>query len=141
MCSSKNTDTHSNGHVAVTSSDVEGEKKNRKADMKASLTKATNLSRSGSVKNLVHKFSPKNSGQIAPDVSPSQHGQNAAEKAKESEVPALTVTPPSGESKHASNGPNTHSNSGRVSVCVQPAALDRTICGYAACENCMILHA
>ncbi|XP_058271933.1 cingulin-like protein 1 isoform X2 [Hemibagrus wyckioides] len=111
--SPKNTDILSNGHVDVTSNHVEDEKKNWRASVKASLMKATNLTRSGSVKTLIHKFSvSESSEQITPNVSPSpQQGKDGTGNASESKIPTVTVTSPSGESK---NGPNTHSHSGRL---------------------------
>ncbi|KAI5612881.1 hypothetical protein C0J50_4613 [Silurus asotus] len=108
MSSSKNTAVHSNGLDAVTTNNMEDEKKNCRENMKASSKKATSLTRSGSVKVLIHKFSTsESSGQMSPSVSPSQQRKNA----KESDLPAVTVTSPSGQSNNVSNGPNTHSYS------------------------------
>ncbi|KAI5091404.1 hypothetical protein C0J45_18610, partial [Silurus meridionalis] len=108
MCSSKNTAVHSNGLDAVTTNNMEDEKKNCRENMKASSMKTTCLTRSGSVKVLIHKFSAsESSGQMSPSVSPSQQRKNA----KESDLPAVTVTSPSGQSNNVSNGPNTHSYS------------------------------
>ncbi|MCJ8741103.1 hypothetical protein PDJAM_G00066920 [Pangasius djambal] len=113
MCSLKNTAILSNGHVAVTTNNMEDEKKNWRANMKASLMHVTNLTRSGSVKNLIHKFSTsESSGHITPNVSPPEQRKDGTGNAKESDIPAVTVTPPSGESKNVSNGPKTHSHSG-----------------------------
>ncbi|XP_060791566.1 cingulin-like protein 1 isoform X2 [Neoarius graeffei] len=115
MCSLTNTAILSNGHVAITTNNLEDKKKNSRANMKASLTKVTSLSRSGSVKNLIHKFSvSESSDQITPNVSPSQQQNDGTGNAKESEIPAVTVTPPSGKSKNVSNGPNVHSDSGQL---------------------------
>ncbi|KAF5896879.1 cingulin-like protein 1 isoform X3, partial [Clarias magur] len=110
--SSKSTAALSNGHVR--SDAVEG-KKDWKANMRASLMKVPNLTRSGSVKKLIHQFSgPESSGQIlcVSDVSPSQQGKDGTRNAKEAEIPAVTVTSPSGGSKNAPNGPNTHAHAG-----------------------------
>lgn len=118
LCSSKNNAILSNGHDTATTNNKEEEKKNWRANMKASLMKATNLSRSGSVKILIHKFSASDSsGQITPNVSPSQQGKDGTGSEKDSEIPAVTVTPPSGESKNIFSGPSTHSHSEGVSVC------------------------
>ncbi|KAF4077031.1 hypothetical protein AMELA_G00203440 [Ameiurus melas] len=116
VCSSNNTDTLSNGHVAVATGNVEDEeKKNWRANIRASLMKAPNLTRSGSVKTLIHKFSVSESGpQVTPNASPSEREKDGTGNANERELPAVTVTPPSGESKNISTSPNTHSHSDRV---------------------------
>lgn len=112
LTSPKNTDILTNGH-----DNVEDEKKSWRDNMKVSMTKATNLTRSGSVKILIHKFSvSESSGQNTPSVSPSHQGKDGTGHATESEVPTVMVTPPSGESKNVTNGPNTHSPTDRVSV-------------------------
>lgn len=129
MCSLTNTAILSNGHVAITTNNLEDKKKNSRANMKASLTKVTSLSRSGSVKNLIHKFSvSESSDQITPNVSPSQQQKDGTGNAKESEIPAVTVTPPSGKSKNVSNGPNVHSDSGQVSVCAVCSTRPDNLC-------------
>lgn len=136
--SPKNTDILSNGHVNVTSNNTEDEKKNWRASVKASLMKATNLTRSGSVKTLIHKFSvSESSEQITPNISPSsQQGKDGTGNATESRIPTVTVTSPSGESK---NGPITHSHSGRVSVCAVCHTRPDDLC-YATRKNRITSH-
>ncbi|XP_026988443.1 uncharacterized protein LOC113633958 isoform X2 [Tachysurus fulvidraco] len=125
LSSSKNTAILSNGHVNVASDNLEDEKKNWRASMRASLMKATSLTRSGSVKKLIHKFSvSESSEQDTTNVSPLQQRKDGTGDATESETPTVTVTSPSGESKNVSNGPNTHSHSGQFNQENGPTSLE-----------------
>ncbi|KAI4883037.1 hypothetical protein NFI96_029471 [Prochilodus magdalenae] len=94
---------------------MQAEEKYRKANTKTSLAKGTNLSRSGSVKDLIHKFSVSDTeGLTTPNGSPTlgdRRGHDAvrakdgAESVRESEspVPAVTITPPIGGSGMSGN--------------------------------------
>ncbi|TSK72055.1 Cingulin-like protein 1 [Bagarius yarrelli] len=125
LCSSENTDILSNGHANVTANNTGEEKKNWKANMRASLMKATNLTRSGDVKNLIHKFSGSESGkQIAPNVSSSLQENDETGNSTESKLPAVTVTTPSGRPENVSNGPKTHAQSGGLNQENGPTSLE-----------------
>ncbi|XP_072518289.1 uncharacterized protein [Salminus brasiliensis] len=106
----------SNGHVEGRTT-MEDDEKNWKANKKG---KGTNLTRSGSVKDLIHKFSVSD-GEVltAPNGSPTLavkmshdsgnplRASDGAETPKEREtlspIPAVTVTPPSGQSGKLGN--------------------------------------
>lgn len=92
------------------------------------MKKATNLTRSGSVKTLIHKFSASESALQVTE-------KDGTGNAKESELPAVTVTPPSGESGNISDSPNTQSHSDRVSARAVCRTRPDDFCVHAACKN------
>ncbi|KAG9266118.1 myosin-6-like isoform X1 [Astyanax mexicanus] len=94
---------------------MDDEEKNWRANKKASLAKGTNLTRSGSVKDLIHKFSVSDGDVLtAPNGSPTlvvknnsaqvnAGVENMTERQTQSPVPDVTVTPPSGQSEKSGN--------------------------------------
>lgn len=99
---------------------MDDEEKNWRANKKASLAKGTNLTRSGSVKDLIHKFSVsdgdvltspngsptlmvKRSDDFGSPVRANAGPENTKERQTQSPVPDVTVTPPSGQSEKSGN--------------------------------------